>query len=386
MKKMSRILMIFVTLLLATSLGFAQGQVESAGKGELPDEITIALAAPFTGLGSILGKDISQGANLAVEEINASGGISGSKLKITIYDTKANASVASTVVRKALFEDGVVAIYGPNMSSAVIGVHTMAKDAATPMLVGATSPTFRFTNVGNPYLFRLRADDGVKVAMQIKYAVENLGMKKPAIIYGSTDYCTAALKVAEDAFASYGIDIVAKEQVREGDKDATGQILNMRQAGFDGLIGLTHEPEASIIVTQVKQMGIDVPIIGFSAWGVPSFTDLAGKAAVGVYSVQGFNSSDDDPVVQEFVSRYQDRWGERPSDPAQCYYDGMFVLKAAIEKAGTVEGEALAKALDEVEYMGVQGRMKSDEHHNFTSLSYIAQFDGSEWKIIDKLQ
>jgi len=381
---MAKVTALFLVMVLVAQFGFSEGVSE--GSNEAPDTVKIALVAPFTGLGSILGKDISQGANLAVDEINAAGGINGAMIDLNIYDTRANASIASTVVRKALYEDDVVAIFGPNMSSAVIGVHTMAQDSMKPMLVGATSPTFRYTEVGNPYLFRLRADDGVKVSNQIKYAVEVLGIKRPAIIYGSTDYSTAALKVAEDSFASYGVEIVAKEQIREGDKDATGQLLKMRQADFDGLIGLTHEPEASVVVTQVRQLGIDVPIIGFSAWGVPSFTNLAGDAAIGVYSVQGFNPSDDDSVVQKFVESYKAKWSEAPSDPAQCYYDGIYLLKEAIEKAGTVSGEQLAEALSEVEYSGVQGRMKCDEYHNFTDISYISQFDGTDWVIIDKIQ
>lgn len=385
MKNLRRFLIISVVFLIMANMVFAAGETETTA-GAFPKTINIALAAPFTGLGSILGKDISQGANLAVDEINAAGGVNGSMINIRIYDTRANASIASTVVRKALYEDNAIAIFGPNMSSAVIGVHTMAQDAKKPMLVGATSPTFRFTEVGNPYLFRLRADDGVKVDMLVKYAVEVLGLKRPAVIYGSTDYCTAALKVAEAAFERYGIPIVAKEQIREGDKDATGQLLNMRKANFDGLIGLTHEPEASVVVTQVRQLGMDVPIMGFSAWGVPAFTDLAGAAAKGVYSVQGFNSTDTDATVQKFVTAYRAKWGTAPSDPAQCYYDGIYMLKTAIEKAGSVEGEKLAAALAEVEYVGVQGLMKNDKYHNFTNISYISQFNGKDWMIIDKLQ
>ena len=88
----------------------------------------------------------------------------------------------------------------------------------------------------------------------------------------------------------------------------------------------------------------------------------------------------------DFVSKYNAKWGEDPSDPAQCYYDGIYVLKEAIEMAGSVDGELIAKALSEIQYDGVQGIMKSDEHHNFTKLSYIAQFDGNDWIIIDKLQ
>lgn len=349
-------------------------------------DIKIALVSPFTGLGSILGEYIKEGALLAVDEINAAGGVNGANINLVIYDDQADPSVAANVVRRALFDDKVIAIFGPNMSSAVLGVHTLAQQSKVPMLVGATSPSFRYTNVGNDYLFRLRADDGVKVAQQVKYAVETIGIKKPGIIFGSTDYCTAALEVAKEGFKSYGIEIVAAEQMREGDKDATGQILNLKKAGFDGLIGLTHEPEAAVVVKLMRQLEIDVPMIGFSAWGVPAFTDLAGTAAVDVYSVQGFNPADTDPVVVKFVNDYKAKWNREPSDPSQCYYDGMYLLAEAIKLAGSTDGAKLAEALTKVTYTGVQGPLKCDEHHNFTNVCYISQFDGSNWKIIDILR
>lgn len=352
----------------------------------LAADIKIALVSPFTGLGSILGEYIKEGALLAVDEINAAGGVDGSKINIVIYDDQADPSIAANVVRRALFDDKVIAVFGPNMSSAVLGVHTLAQQSKTPMLVGATSPSFRYTVVGNDYLFRLRADDGLKVSQLVRYAVEVLNIKKPGIIYGSTDYCTAALDVAKEGFGSYGIEIVAAEQMREGDKDATGQILNLKKAGLDGLIGLTHEPEAAVVVKLMRQLQIDVPIIGFSAWGVPAFTDLAGDAAVGVYSVQGFNPSDPDPKVVKFVNDYKAKWNREPSDPSQCYYDGIYLLAEAIKLAGTTDGVKLAEALTKVTYTGVQGLMKCDEHHNFTNVCYIAQFDGTNWKIIDILR
>jgi len=352
----------------------------------LAKDIKIALVSPFTGLGSILGEYIKEGLLLAVDEINAAGGVDGAEINVVIYDDQADPSIAAVVVRRALFDDKVIAVFGPNMSSAVLGVHTLAQQSKIPMLVGATSPSFRYTNVGNDYLFRLRADDGVKVAQQVKYAVEVLNIKNPGVIYGSTDYCTAALEVAKAEFDKYGIEIVAAEQMREGDKDATGQILSLKRAGFDGLIGLTHEPEAAVVVKLMRQLQIDVPIIGFSAWGVPAFTDLAGAAAVDVYSVQGFNPADTDPVVVKFVDDYKKKWKREPSDPSQCYYDGIYLIAEAIKLAGTTDGVKLAEVLTELTYTGVQGPLKCDEHHNFTDVCYISQFDGSTWKIIDILR
>jgi branched-chain amino acid transport system substrate-binding protein len=347
----------------------------------------VALVAPFTGVGSILGDYIKKATILAIDEINAAGGVLGQKIELIVYDDSANPSVAATVVRRAIFNDRVIAIFGPNMSSCVLGVHEIAKQAKVPMLVGATSPSFRFTRVGNEYLFRLRADDDVKVTQLVRYAVDFMGITRPGVIYGTTDYCTSAYDVAKREFEKRGIKIVAAEQIREGDKDATGQLLKLKAAGIDGLIGLTHEPEAAVVVRQVRQLGLHVPIIGFSAWGVPAFTDLAGDAAIGVVSVQGFNPNDPDPAVQEFVRRYKTRWNEEPSDPAQAYYDGVYLLAKAIEIAGSTDGTAIAEALKtRVSINGVQGPLKCDEHHNFTDVCYIAKFDGKTWQIIEILR
>ncbi len=234
------------------------------GVAALGSTIKVALVAPFTGLGSILGDYIKMGAQLALEEINAAGGINGDMLEMVVYDDAANPSTAANVIRRALFQDKVVAVFGPNMSSSVIGVHQLAQQAKVPMLVGATSPSFRYSVIPNDFLFRLRADDKVKVIQLVKYAVEELGIEKPGVIYGSTDYCLAALDVAKEEFPKYGIEIVAMEQIKEGDKDATGQLLKLKNAGFDGLIGLTHESEAAVTVNQLRQLQIDVRRLAYT--------------------------------------------------------------------------------------------------------------------------
>jgi len=166
--KLNRVLVLAIVLLL--------------GVAALGATIKVALVAPFTGLGSILGDYIKMGAQLALEEINAAGGINGDMLEMIVYDDAANPSTAANVVSRALFQDNVVAVFGPNMSSAVIGVHPLAQQAKIPMLVGATSPSFRYTKIPNDFLFRLRADDEVKVVQLVKYAVEVLGIKKPGVI------------------------------------------------------------------------------------------------------------------------------------------------------------------------------------------------------------
>lgn len=347
----------------------------------------VALVAPFTGSGSILGDYIRNAFVMAIEEINAKGGVRGRQIDYVIYDDAASPATSINVVNKAILNDKVDAMFGPNMSSCVLAVHEIAKENRVPMLVGATSPSFGYDRVGNDWLFRLRADDEVKVVNLVKDAVENLGIKKPAIIHGSTDYCVVAKDVAVDEFAKYGISVVSIQQIKEGEKDATGQLLNIRRAAPDALIGLTHEPEAAVTMLQFRQLGFrDVHVLGFSAWGVPAFTDLAGSAAEDVISVQGFTPEYQDPAVQEFVAKYQARWNSMPSDPAQAYYDGVYLLAHVIEQVG-FDKEAIREGLTKVkDFPGVQGPLTCDEKHNFTNFSLISQFKGGTWEIITAIR
>lgn len=347
----------------------------------------IALVAPFTGSGSILGDYIRNAFAMAVDEINAKGGVRGRKIEYVIYDDAAAPATSINVVTKAILNDKVDVMFGPNMSSCVLAVNHIAKDNEIPMLVGATSPSFGFDRVGNEWLFRLRADDEVKVINLVKYAVDHLGIKKPAIIHGSTDYCVVAKDVAVREFAARGIKVVAMEQMKEGEKDATGQLLKIKKASPDALIGLTHEPEGAVAVRQFRQLGFrNVEVLGFSAWGVPAFTDLAGTAAEGVISVQGFTPEFKDPKVQEFVAKYKKRYGSLPSDPAQAYYDGVYLLAHVIEKVG-FDSNAIRKGLTEVKnFPGVQGPLTCDAKHNFTNFSLISKFKNGSWDIITAIR
>lgn len=347
----------------------------------------VAVVAPFTGSGSILGDYIRNAFAMAVDEINAKGGVRGRQIEYVIYDDAAAPATSINVVTKAILNDKVDAMFGPNMSSCVLAVHQIAKDNKIPMLVGATSPSFGFDRVGNEWLFRLRADDEVKVINLVKYAVDHLGLKKPAIINGSTDYCVVAKDVAVREFEKRGIKVVAMEQIKEGEKDATGQLLKIKKAAPDCLIGLTHEPEAAVTMRQFRQLGFrNVEVLGFTAWGVPAFTDLAGAAAEGVISVQGFTPEYKDAKVQEFVAKYKARYGSLPSDPAQAYYDGAYLLANVIEKVG-FDREAIRKGLSELkDFSGVQGPLTCDAKHNFTNFSLISKFKGGSWNIITAIR
>ena len=143
------------------------------------------------------------------------------------------------------------------------------------------------------------------------------------------------------------------------------------------LIGLTHEPEAAVIMKQFRSFGFgNVTVLGFSAWGVPAFTDLAGTAADGIIAVQGFTPEYKDAKVQEFVAKYKAKWGSMPSDPAQAYYDGVYLLKSVVEKVGFNKTDIM-KACPRSGLPRVQS-LTCDAKHNY-QLLYPS---GRVWDII----
>jgi branched-chain amino acid transport system substrate-binding protein len=384
---MKKICVISVALLLGLTMVIsAGGSGESGGSAAAPKSVKIVLSAPFTGTGTVAGEWIRAGIQMAADEINAKGGILGAQIELAIYDDQGNPSTATTVIRKAISDDKAVAIFGPNMSSAVVGVHQLAQQAKIPMLVGATSPSFGYDKVRNDYLFRLRPDDGARVSQLVKYLVETLKIKKPGIIYGTTDYCTAALAVAQGAFKNYNIPILITEQIKEGDKDATAQITKMKNAGIDVVVGLTHEPEAAAFITQSKQLGLNVPMTGFSAWAGPTFMSIAGAAGDGVIASQGWIPEVADAKGKEFTAGQKAKYPKLDvGELNQCYYDGLYFLKAAIEKAGSFEGEKIAKALMEIEYQGVM-HLKMDAKHNGHNTVFITKSVGNTYELIAKVE
>lgn len=321
---------------------------------------------------------------LAVDEVNSKGGVKGMKLEVVIYDDQSKPDAAQTVVKKAITEDKVDILFGPNLSSSVLASWKTPAEAGIPQLVGATSPALAALN--NPWLTLLRADDEVKGSAIAKYAVNTLKAKKIAIIYGGTDFTLKGKDVVVETLKGMGITPVAMEQIKEGEKDATGQLLKVKQSGAEVLIGYTHEQEGAVIVRQVREMNLDVKLLGNSAWGVPAFTDLAGDAAIGVIAVQGFTPEDPAPEVQDFANKYKAKYNRLPSDPGQAYYDGVMTVAKVIEQVGIEDKAKIRDALRSFKGNGVQGPLATDAKGMLTTVSLISERTKDGWTIIEKVR
>lgn len=217
--KKKRIVAVILSLTMMLSGAMATGVYAD----ELDGEIKIGLSCAITGNFPLAGQRTKEGVDLALEEINANGGVLGKKLVYTVEDDQNTQTTAVNVVTKILNED-VCAVIGPHTSGNAAATSELYKNAQIPFLTGGSSP--KLAEMDNPYFFRIRPSDTINGQVAAKYAVETLEAKKIGISYNNNDFGTGGRDVVIEALEEAGIDYVAVGH-NAGDKDLTGQIMQL---------------------------------------------------------------------------------------------------------------------------------------------------------------
>lgn len=350
-----------------TSTPAAAGQ----SSGQTGGEILIGVDTALTGAAPLNGERTRQGITLAVEEINKSGGVLGKNLKVIFEDDQATPNGAVNAVNK-LMSQNIVAQIGPHLSGNVMAVQTIVQKNQKPMLVGGTSPQLVTTN--NPWLFRIRASDSIVAKIAAKYAVDNLKAKKMGIIFDNDAYGTGAKDVAAEYLKSVNIPLFP-EGYNSGDKDMTGQLIKMKNNGIECLIIWAHDAEAAIVAKQVKQLNLNVPVIGNPGFATSSVLNLmdAGTSE-GIYTITDFTPTNPDERVQKFVNAFKSKYNIPPELYAAAYYDATYVLADAIKRAGSTDSDKIRQALAQTkDYKGVMSTLTANAKGEMVHEAIIAQ-------------
>lgn len=318
---------------------------EEGNKTEDSDTILIGVSASITGAAPTNGLRTQQGAQMAVDEINEAGGVLGKKIELYVAD---DGGVQDTGINATnlIASQGVVAQVGPTLSGLALAVENIVSEAGYPMLVGATSPKL-VTTIDNPWLFRVRASDSIQAELAAVYATQNLGCKKIGLFTNSNDYGSGARTVIEEYLTEKGIEYVS-EAHNTGDTDMTSQVLKLKDAGVDCVIVWTDDAETALAARQFYDLGLDVPVIGSTSISTPQVNELCQPEWLdNWYSCTDFTTSNPSEVVQEFVGKFEEKYGESPELYATTYYGAIYVLKDAIERAGSTDSQAIRDALAE---------------------------------------
>ncbi len=333
----------FPELLAACGAPGSESSGSSSASG-LPSTIKVGFITTVTGKSADEGSLAIKAIQLGVDEINGKGGIGGkSKIQLFTEDSQSTDPGAVNAFRKAIDQDNVDVLIGPVKSTQVLAMLDQINQAAIPTLVGGTNVTL--TQKGVKWLFRMRPNDGVAAPAMVKYITEDMKLNRIAILHDSDAFGSGGAALVEQAAKDKGATIVRNEKYTGGDKDFTAQLTNIKSANPDALIiYATNTSDDGVILPQLKQQGVTAKIMGSPSTAVTVVYDLAKTAQDGIYAAVDY-MPDVAAVAKDYYNAYQKKYTSTPDDLSAWVYDSLYVIKAAVEKAGSVDKAKVRDAL-----------------------------------------
>lgn len=355
-------------------------KADGANKQEASETIKLGNSAPLTGPLSIYGQTTNNGIKLAIEEVNANGGILGKKVGWVEYDDKGEITDAVTNYNK-LMEDKVDAIFGGVPSKPALAI---AESSVNDGVLYIT-PTATQANIteGKPNVFRTCFTDPFQGEVLAHFSKEKLNAKKVAILRNqSSDFSMGVADVFEKKAKELGMEVVADESYGDSDTDFKAQLTNVRGQNPDVLFIPDYYEKVALIAPQVKEAGIDATLVGADGWDtVLSVMDESSFSSLdNSYFSNQFTLEDPSEEVQTFLKNYKEKFGENPSTFAAEGYDTVYLYKQAVEAAGTTEWAKVIDALKKVEFKGVTGSFTYDENNNPIKTAKMIRIENGEYK------
>ncbi|MEN6363683.1 MAG: ABC transporter substrate-binding protein [Rectinema sp.] len=322
-------------------------------------DIVIGAISARTGDNAALGEMQGNGAKIAVEEINAAGGILGKKLVLALEDSQGVPAQAVAALNKLVYRDRVVAVIGDSQSSPCLAMLPVILKAQIPMLPHGTNPSI--TKQGNPWIFRTRANDAVKFGSLGDFLVNKDGFKRMAVLHDSADYGIGGMAALRTTLSSKSNVLVAEESWTPGDKDFSSQLLKIKKAEPDVLVLIGPMVDMGLAMKQARQMGITAQFAGGAGIEASTTLGAAGGAGEGLIFAAGFISANPDPRVVSFVQKFTALYGKKPDDFAATGYDSVYLVAEAIKAAKSTKAEEIKKALSTLVYKGIEGTFAFDD-------------------------
>jgi branched-chain amino acid transport system substrate-binding protein len=370
---------------LAVSLFLTGCNKPSGGSAANSDVIKVGEFASLTGSEATFGQSSHNGTRLAIDDINAAGGVLGKKIQLLTEDDQSQAGQPATVVRKLISSDGVVAILGEVASSRSLEAAPICQENKIPMISPAsTNP--KVTEVGD-YIFRVCFIDPFQGTVMANFARKTLKLKTAAILKEtSSDYSVGLAKFFKEGFTRDGGQIVAEENYSHGDKDFSAQLTAIKAANPEGIFVPGYYTEVGLIALQARQLGITVPLFGGDGWESSALVPIGGKALEGCYFSTHFSPQSTSSAVQNFVKEYEAKYNETPDAMAALGYDSAMILADAMKRAGSTDGAKVRDALAATkDFPGVTGNITIDADRNASKPAVILEIKNSQFKYVETI-
>lgn len=345
------------------------------------DIVYFAAVGPLTGTQADFGKHALWGAQVAVNEINEAGGILGKQVDIKSYDDENVAEKAAAAAELIVSDESIVAVAAAHYSSsiALVGAPIYQESGIVAISNSASHPDYSATG---DYIFRnnLTEEGEFQFAFQMPVVA---GAKKVAIVSLMSDFgqlVTDDLVAMADEYGDQvGYEIVCESYFTDGTVDFAPNIAEVASSGADTIIFTAEYNNLAAFAQQLRKTDTETQIIGLMTTYNGELIDLAGDAVEGMYLYSCFDPNADSEVVQRFVKEYVEANDMQPDFVAANAYDSVYMLKTAVEKAGSFDRAAIKDALYEVEFDGTQGTLKFDENGDVEKVAVAFQIQDGEF-------
>jgi branched-chain amino acid transport system substrate-binding protein len=376
-KKLSYLLMSTIVAVILS--GCASGNESTSSSGE--DVIKIGVNFELSGPVASYGQSNVEGVELAVEEINANGGIDGKQIEMVKVDNKSDAAEATNAAIKLTSQDQVTAIIGASTSGNTVAQVQIANDNKTVLLTpSGTSPNVTVGTDGkvNEFVFRTSFIDPFQGTVAANFAADELKVKNAAIFADSaSDYAKGLGDAFKETFEAAGGTIVSEESYVAKDTDFRSTLTRIKAKNPEFIFIPGYYEEVGLIIKQAREMGITVPFMGGDGWDSPKLVELAGADALNnTFITNHYSAEDPDETIQKFVTTFKEKHnGESPDAFNGLGYDTIYLLKDAIERAGDTDGTKIKDALAETKELPlVTGVVTIDENHNPIKTTTILEY------------
>ncbi|MBI3911115.1 MAG: ABC transporter substrate-binding protein [Armatimonadetes bacterium] len=351
-------------------------------------KIIIGHYASMSGDDAVFGTTTDHGAKLAVEEINAAGGVLGRQIELITLDTRST-DVGVPPIIDRFYQEGATAIVGEVASGRTLAAAPKVEAYGIPM-VSPSSTNVRVTvdpdRGVRKWVFRTCFIDPFQGEVIARFAHGKLGKRRAAILFDRAQpYSVGLAESFKQNFIRLGGQVVAEEGYTKDDQEFGSQLTRIKGLDPDVLIVPGYYSQVKLIVTQARGRGLDVPIVGGDGWDDPQgLTRGAEQAFKDTYFVNHFSPLEEREGVRQFVEAYRQRWQEDPNALAALGYDAVQLVADAIKRAGSTDRTAVRDALEKTQnYAGVTGTISVDAQHNPRKTAVVVKAEGSPFPLVD---
>ena len=365
---------LLLAILLASTLSCTKKAVEN--------EIVLGSYSSNTGATATFGVFQKRGIDMAIEEINAAGGINGKKIKHINYDNKSDNDETLAVVNRLISQDNVLAIIGEATSGkSKIGGQVAQQNKVVMLTSSATNP--EVTKIGN-YIFRACFIDPFQGYVMAKFMTENLKMKKAAILRDvKSDYSMGLSDVFITEFKKMGGEIVTDISYQEGDIDFKSQLTAIKAKNPDAIFVPGYYNEVALLARQLKDLGMKQPMLGGDGWSSPDLYKIAKDAITGLYFSNHYTTESTDPKTVDFVKKFKAKFNEDADVMAALAYDATYMMAEAIKNTKELNRETIREELTKIkDFHGVTGKMSMNENRDAVKSAVVVRIEGPEYKFV----